>query len=199
MVDVAGNTSTFTSSSESSCRLDVPDVLFVPDAPDVTELGRHDLIRKDEDDVLREIMSMTETRKSDKMSMLLFEGGVYGYNACILIDCGASHNFISENFVKHHDLSTTSVARVSVTVANGMKSYIDQALVNFELTLNNFNDRITSAYVFPIQSCANYDLILGLLWLFSTNPHINWTTRIITIFARNQKYLIKPMKSYTHT
>jgi hypothetical protein len=109
---------------------------------------------------------------------------------------GASHNFISEDFVKCHTLPTTSVARVSVAVANGIKSYIDQALVDFELTLNNFNDKITLAYVFPIKSCANYDLILGLPWLFKINPHIDWKTRTITITAKNQKYLLKTTNPY---
>ncbi len=79
MVDVVGNTSTSASSSESSRRPDVPDapdVLDVSDVPNVLDVpkvaepGGHDLIEKD-DDVLREIMSMSERRRGDKTPMLL--------------------------------------------------------------------------------------------------------------------------------
>ncbi|CAF4979974.1 unnamed protein product [Rotaria sp. Silwood1] len=58
--------------------------------------------------------------------------------------------------------TTSSVASVSVAVANGIKSYSDQALVNFELQLDRFSDRITLAYLFPIKPYTSYDLILGL-------------------------------------
>jgi len=210
MVDVMGNTSTSAFFFKSSCH---PDVLGssivsrIPDVPDVTESSRHDLIEKvdadndrttpqqvvNDNDAIHEIMSMTKAKEVDKSTMIFLDGNVNGYNARILIDCGASHNFISEDFVKHYSLPTTSIARVSVTVANGIKSYIDQALVDFELTLGNFNDKIISAYVFPIKSDANYDLILGLPWLFNINPHIDWKTRIITITANNQRYLLKPI------
>ena len=58
-----------------------------------------------------------------------------GHIARVLIGCGTSHNFISEDFVKSHDLKAGHIPCVSVTVASGMKSYLDQALMNFELIL----------------------------------------------------------------
>ncbi|CAF4002497.1 unnamed protein product, partial [Rotaria sp. Silwood1] len=142
---------------------------------------------------------MTTSREADKSSLLFLDGKVNDYQARILIDCGASHNFISENFVKCHDLPTSSVASVSVAVANGIKSYIGQALVNFELQLDQFNDRIALAYIFPIKSDANYDLILGLPWLFKNNPHIDWKKRTITITSNHEKYLFKSTNSYKTT
>jgi transposase InsO family protein len=207
MVAVVGNTSTSASSFESSCP---PDVLSssiissLSDAQDVTERTRHDrvakvdaandgIISQNDDTLFHEIMSMIKTRELDKSTLILLEGNVNSYYARILIDCGASHNFISEDFVKNHHLQTSCITRVSVTVANGIISYIDQALVNFELKLGNFDDKITSAYVFPVKSDANYDLILGLPWLFNNNPHIDWQTRVITITKSHQKYLIKTM------
>ncbi|CAF5087292.1 unnamed protein product, partial [Rotaria sp. Silwood1] len=191
----------------------VSDVPEVPDIPDVTESTRHDLIVKvdavdkritpknlhHDNDTSREIISMTTSREADKSSLLFLDGKVNDYQARILIDCGASHNFISENFVKCHDLPTSSVASVSVAVANGIKSYIGQALVNFELQLDQFNDRIALAYIFPIKSDANYDLILGLPWLFKNNPHIDWKKRTITITSNHEKYLFKSTNSYKTT
>jgi transposase InsO family protein len=213
MVDVVGNTSTSTFSLESSCH---PDVLrssiisSIPDVQDVTESNRHDLIPKlaadhdrttpprvnNDTDPLHEIMSLMKTRELDKSALIFLEGNVNSYNARILIDCGASHNFISEDFVKCHNLETTRVTSVSVTVANGIKSYIDQALINFHLKLDDFNDKITSAYVFPINSEADYDLILGLPWLFKNNPSIDWKKRIITLTTSDRQYLLKTITPY---
>jgi len=212
MVDVMGNTSTSAFSFRSSCH---PDVLSssiissVPDVQDVTDSTRHDQMKKldvvsdritprninSDADPIHEIMSMIKTREFDQSALMFLEGNVNSYNARILIDCGASHNFIAEDFVKCHNLPTSRIARVSVTVANGIKSYIDQALVDFQLTLDVFNDTVTSAYVFPITSEANYDLILGLPWLFKNNPHIDWKTRIITITRNHQKYLLQTTHS----
>ncbi|CAF3853460.1 unnamed protein product [Rotaria sordida] len=72
--------------------------------------------------------------------------------------------------------------------SNGIKSYIDQTLVDFALKLDDFNNKITSPYVFPVKSEANHDLLLDLSWLFKNNPHIDWKTRIITITTSHQKY-----------
>ncbi len=200
----------------SSIRSSVPDVFnissrsSVRDVQDVTEPSRHHLTERvdavndkikqqivvNDDGLSHEIISMIETRESDESTMILLQGNVNGYNARVLIDCGASHNFISENFVKCHDLPTNRITPVSVTVANGRTSYINQVFEGFELALDDFNDRIISAYVFPIQSDANYDLILGLPWLFRINPSIDWKTRCITITAHDRKYIIKPANSH---
>ena len=205
---MAGNTFTSTCSFKSSC---APDVLSsslissISHVQDVTESSPDELIKNEDavDNVItpqhidtdnaafHEIMSMIKKKEVDKSALMFLEGNVNGYNARILIDCGASHNFISEDFVKCHNLHTHNITRVYVTVANGITLYIDQALIDFELKLSDFNDKILSAYVFPIKSDANHDLILGLPWLFQNNPYIDWQKRTLTITTNHQKYLIK--------
>lgn len=145
-----------------------------------------------DDDILRELMSMTKNHDLDSSTMLCFDGKVTGRNARILIDCGASHNFVSEWFVRNNQLLTTSVAAVEVIVASGSKLYVDQVLTNFELTLATFIDIVPSAYVFPFQSSMNYDLILGIPWLFHVNPCIDWPTHRITIRMKNEHHSIEP-------
>ncbi|CAF2747692.1 unnamed protein product [Rotaria sp. Silwood2] len=134
---------------------------------------------------------MMPAKEIDKSALLFLEGNVNGHATHILIDCGASHNFISEDFVKRHHFKTSLIPRVLVTVANGVTSYIDQVLLDFDLKLDHFNDKITSAYVFPISTATNYDVILGVPWLFKNNPCINWQTRTITITTNGHKYLLK--------
>jgi hypothetical protein len=223
MVDVVENTSTSTFSFNCSCHPDVFRILFMSRSPDVQDVqdvqevpapSRHDRIMKmnaginvitpqnvtsDNDfdcDKFSEIMSVVKTIEVKKPTLMFLEGKVNGCSTRVLLDCDASHNFISEDVIKCHDLQTRSITDVSVTVANEIKCYIDKALMNFELIFDRFHDKTISAYVFPIQSDANYDLILGLPWLITNNLHIDWKTRLITINANNQKYVIKSNNLY---
>ena len=41
-----------------------------------------------------------ETKEDDGLTMLFLEIKINGYNARALIDCGASHNFIFEDFIR---------------------------------------------------------------------------------------------------
>ena len=176
----------------------------IPDTQDVTEMNRPGVVKQEKvtdssmvpdyndtvNDPFREIMSMMTTETIHK-SALMFLQVVNGHIARILIDCGASHNFISEDFVKSHDLKADHISCVSVTFASGMKSYLDQALMTFELKLDNFSDIITSAYVFPTIHGTEYGVILGLPWLFKNNPLIDWKTQIITIKVNDRNYFLK--------
>ncbi|CAF3880155.1 unnamed protein product, partial [Adineta steineri] len=137
-----------------------------------------DLVNDHEE--FNEIMSLVKTKESDKSALIFVEGKVNDYHVHILIDCGASHYFIADDFIKKHHIPTNSIPSVSVAVARGFKSHINQTLMNFNLQLGDFNDNIPSAYVFPMQSDTAYDLILGLPWLFKNIPHIDWKTRMPT-------------------
>ncbi|CAF1289643.1 unnamed protein product [Rotaria sordida] len=127
---------------------------IIPDVQDVTKSNQYDLIE--------EIDAINDRIIPKKCNIDVLEGNISDHNANILTDCDAAYNFISENFVKCHSLQTSHITCVSVTVANGIKSYTDQTLVDVALKLDDFNDKITSPYVFPVDSEANYDLLSDL-------------------------------------
>ena len=201
------NTSTSSPSSESSPPLDVSSSLVmssIPETQDVTEKNRPGMAKQkasgssivpDHDNTVNEtfheIMSMMTTKIIHKSALMFLQGVVNGYIARVLIDCGVSHNFISEDFVKSHDLKACHIPCVSVTVASGMKSYLDQALMNFELKVDNFSDVIACAYVFTTSHGTEYDVILDLALLFKNNPLIDWKTQIITIKTNDRNYFLK--------
>ena len=133
----------------------------------------------------QEIMSLINSNKNQSSSLLLLQGTVTDHPARILLDCGASHNFVAANFVGIHQLTTSNIPRVVVSVANGMESPIDRELKDFPLRIAEFVDTVSSAYVFDIPSSSDYDLILGLPWLFTNNPRIDWKRRTITICKNN--------------
>ncbi|CAF1224693.1 unnamed protein product [Didymodactylos carnosus] len=74
-----------------------------------------------------------------------------GLDPSIRVDYDASHNFISKDSVKCHDLQADTVGRMSISVANGIKSYTDKVLIRFSLQLDDFNNKLVSAYVLDVS------------------------------------------------
>ncbi|CAF1660484.1 unnamed protein product [Didymodactylos carnosus] len=65
--------------------------------------------------------------------LIFLEEKLNGLNVCMLVDLDASRNFISEDFVKCHDLQADTVGCMSVSVGNGVKSHTDKVLTRFSL------------------------------------------------------------------
>ena len=92
--------------------------------------------------------------------------------AKILIDCGATGDFISHKFAKIQKLPTTSRTPLAITLADGRtqescttqtKSFCLQIgfySTHLQLDLTTLND--------------DYDIILGMPWLQHVNPMIDW-------------------------
>jgi hypothetical protein len=57
--------------------------------------------------------------ENPRKQLLQTNGKTDGHHAWILIDCGATENFISQNFVKQQRLETRSVGSLSVQLPDG--------------------------------------------------------------------------------
>ena len=147
----------------------------------------------------QEIMSLLNSNQNPSSLLLLLQGSVTDHPARILLDCGVSHNFVAANFVASHQLITSNIPRVVVSVANGMESPVDRELKEFPLIIAEFVDTVPSAYVFDIPSSSNDDLILGLPWLFTNNPRIDWKWHTITLCKNNTAVVLHsiPLSSLT--
>ena len=81
----------------------------------------------------------------------------------VLIDCGASHNFISATFVKQQELDMNATSIYTVEVGDGRK--LDCEGICSELTLEMQGLKIQQDfYVFDL---GGVDVVLGMEWLAS--------------------------------
>ena len=101
-----------------------------------------------------------------------FDGTADHSPANILVDAGASANFLSLSFANRCQISIEPLTEPqSVRVPNGETiNVIGSAFITVQI--QNYVTQL-DVYVIPLEE---YDVILGLPWLRRENPHIDWTT-----------------------
>ena len=103
-------------------------------------------------------------------SLLLLQARLNGIKAVVLIDSGASENFVSQQFLSRHKLRLSEVSVLSVVLADGREHACDQALTRAQLRIGRYKDHVQLRSL-PLQQC---DIILGKPWLTRINPAIDW-------------------------
>ena len=119
-----------------------------------------------------------EHNRSHPRKLLQIRGTLNGRSVVLLIDCGASSNFVSTEFVKNNNLriSTTSIVH-TVTLADGSKKASDGILEHACINIGTYTDH----FDFIVLPLPKYDAILGLSWLQSLNPTIDWIKQSISL------------------
>ena len=114
--------------------------------------------------------------------LLVVNGKVNGHRATMLIDCGSTHDFISERFARKQKMKTKIVEEVlKVALADGSTSSRPLETIDARLAVGGYGDdrRLT---VFPLD---RYDVILGKPWLTRNNPAINYRTNEVKLGAES--------------
>jgi hypothetical protein len=101
-----------------------------------------------------------------------------------MIDSGATISFIHQNFAKQFDLPLVQ-RQLPIALANGSihNSHHATRLV-MQTSRNHFETQS-----FQLITLGNYSLILGMDWLRSHNPHIDWENRIVSLSCSSQHSL----------
>ncbi len=108
---------------------------------------------------------------------LVLEGKVHEQDYKFLVDTGATHNFIPEQFVNDNGLAIELGKKVKVNLANGdyvMTNRFARCMVDFG-TLSGF------LYFTVLPNCP---LILGMSFLRAYNPVIDFENMSIMLEKR---------------
>ena len=121
------------------------------------------------------VSSVTADSEHD---LLRVEGRSNGRKAEMLIDCGSTHDFISESFVQRHDIRTElNSESLQVILADGRKTSLDLKTANaLSVIVKDFKDE-QHFIVFPL---VHHNAILGKPWLTRNNPTVDFRTNEIT-------------------
>ena len=110
--------------------------------------------------------------------LIKLQGTLCGKPATLLLDCGASGDFVSSRFIAQHALSTLPASSSrAVKLADGSIHSSAHVLAAAPLTISSLSDSLTLT-VLPL---AGYDAILGMPWLKRHNPHIDWRSQAVTL------------------
>lgn len=109
-------------------------------------------------------------------SLVKLSGFVAGHLAVVLLDCGATGNFVSSAFVQKHQLVTSSLPQQdTVVLADGSEQQTCSLLQAASLCIGSYTDSL-DLVALPL---SGYDVILGMPWLHHFNPTIDWREKII--------------------
>ena len=120
--------------------------------------------------------------------MLRFNGKVGRCHATILIDSGATLNFISDDFITKNRIKTNKITGPKVLLADGTTYHCESILPSAEIMIGAYRCR-TPLYILPLHG---HDVILGTHWLTHTNPSINWKDQTVTIREGGKVFRLQP-------
>ena len=110
-------------------------------------------------------------------NLMVVIGNVGTTNVKILIDSGASHDFMSAKLAAKLRVSMQELGTpMRVRLANGAHS-ITKHHAHVSLNVgDDYKDRRS----FVITALDGFDMVLGMPWLAQYDPHIKWSTQEIT-------------------
>lgn len=105
----------------------------------------------------------------------------------VLVDSGASEDYIDPRVVMKLGLPTLKLPRRQVRLANGLLQDAGTVVPDLRFRIGQFKDRRP----FTITQLATYDIILGKPWLTAHNPAIDWVSNTITIEKKDITYTLQ--------
>lgn len=117
--------------------------------------------------------------KNDKRS-LTTSLIIAGFNTVGLIDCGATANFIDEAFVKQLFLEPLTAVAPRVEDVNGNFISPERKNAYFKIGIRIQNKKL-QYHTFSAVPMKNEKIILGMSWLQTTNPVIDWRSTTLKL------------------
>eukprot|EP00798_Chlamydomonas_sp_ICE-L_P007266 gene7266-378_t len=118
--------------------------------------------------------------------LLLFQGSISGIKCTILVDGGATNNFISERFRKQAKLATVEITSpMSVAMGDGTTHAVTRKIPGAHIQIDNFKDTIPLC---ETSLTSTFDIVLGKPWLRKHNPTINWREDVISLTSHGRWY-----------
>jgi len=119
---------------------------------------------------------------TNNSKLLVFKALVKGFGdqLKVLVDSGASDNFISKQVAMQHpeyeQIKNSTTDSITIRLANG--SLVTTAMIVIKLPIE-FSGFKCNEDLIVLDMSYKYDLILGMPWLEKHQPWINWRTKEI--------------------
>ena len=92
-----------------------------------------------------------------------------GHPAVMMIDSGSSGNFVSRTWITRHNVPTMEQPARNVRLANGTVEVINEHIVG-DFRIEDYDEMLDLS----VLRLSGSDVILGMPWLISHNPQIDW-------------------------
>lgn len=106
----------------------------------------------------------------------------------VLIDSGASEDYIDPGVVKRLNLPMLSLGDRQVQLGNGTLQDCSCVVPGLKYRLDKFKDRRP----FTVTKLARDDIVLGKPWLTHYNPDIDWVQNVVILTKNGVEYRLQP-------
>ncbi|GAU35788.1 hypothetical protein TSUD_56650 [Trifolium subterraneum] len=125
-----------------------------------------------------------------------FQGEIYGVEVLILVDSGATHNFISQKLVHQMDWSIETTPHMNVKLGNGFQVTTQGVCIGLEVCIGDFKINPTM-HLFDL---GGIDVVLGIEWLQTLGDTItNWRQQIMSFWCDKKWVTLKGQGGYRRT
>jgi len=125
-------------------------------------------------------------------STLVFTGTWRQRRIRILVDSGSEINAISSTLVTEFGQQTAPTTG-SIKYGNGVQEKISGVVPSAHLRIGTYQTQLPLTVV----NLDGYDVILGMPWLSTVNPYVNWVQRYMVINQRRRQYTLRATDSTT--
>ena len=123
-------------------------------------------------------LNVMNTHLTFAQKLLIVAGNISKERAVVMIDSGASRNFLSSSFARKCNIRINTEYRDNIRLANGQSITGDGIIKSLRVHLGPYTANLNFSVT---QLTQGYDVILGKPWLTKVNPDINWKTNTIKI------------------
>ena len=110
--------------------------------------------------------------------LLCVEATVNNGSALVLLDCGATHSFVSSSWIKRHCIDVQSSHPLFVTMADGVRQSTRVAQTGpLQVTIGGFS----FDHSFSVLDLEGYDVILGMPWFREHNQTIDFKSHRVSV------------------
>lgn len=129
-------------------------------------------------------------------SPLAFHGKIGRCDTKVIIDSGATLNFVSQAFIHKHKFKAATIKDgPTVVLADGTSHRCERVLPKASLKIGPYQATLERLFILPLH--VKYDVILGKPWLHEANPTIDWATNTVNLQNRGHRVTLHPDYDYS--
>ena len=130
------------------------------------------------------------------LGTMKIRGVIEGKEVIVLVDCGATHNFISDKLVMTLHIPTKDTSNYGEILGSGTTIKGKGVCEQVKLSLNGWT--VTADFL-PLE-LGGVDMILGMQWLYSLGvTEVDWKNLVMSFVHNNKKVVIIGDPSLTKT
>lgn len=148
------------------------------------------VIMRDEPTPVKQPMQKAELAGLEPTSnkLIRLQAKCRGQVLSVLLDSGASEEYIDPMVVEKLNLPTLNLKDRQVQLGNGALQDCSYVVPSLKFRIGKFKDRRP----FTVTKLAQDDIVLGKPWLTQFNPDIDWVDNIVTLVKNGVEYQLQP-------